>query len=339
MARQEVTIYDIARALGVSAATVSRGLKDHRSIGKATRERIKAKAGELGYQSNALASGLRTQRSLTLGVIVPRLNSNFMSTVLGGMEEAASRAGYHLIIMQSFESKQKEAENTHLLFNNRVDGLLVSTTAPSNITEHFNTFFRKDIPVVFFDRPPVPNDQYTSVAINNVEAARKMTTHLLENGCRRIIHVTGNNEISVYKDRTEGYQKALIEFGITPEKAFIFNTSLSAEEGPEIAEQILNMHLRPDAIFVANDTCALTIMHHLRGKGMNIPEDIKVSGFNNDPFSAIMTPALTTVKYPGKQMGIEAVQTIVDKLNNPEIVNKHLNKFIDHEIIIRDSSQ
>ncbi|MFO8000619.1 MAG: LacI family DNA-binding transcriptional regulator, partial [Marinilabilia sp.] len=88
MARQEVTIYDIARALGVSAATVSRGLKDHRSIGKATRERIKAKAGEMGYQSNALASGLRTQRSLTLGVIVPRLNSNFMSTVLGGMEEA-----------------------------------------------------------------------------------------------------------------------------------------------------------------------------------------------------------------------------------------------------------
>ena len=137
MPSKETTIYDIAKVLNVSPATVSRGLNDHPSIGKKTREKIKEQAREMGYRSNALASSLRTRRSRTLGVIVPRLNSYFMSAVLAGMEEAASQAGYHLIIMQSFESKQKEKENTELLFHKQIDGLLVSTSGPSTEISHF----------------------------------------------------------------------------------------------------------------------------------------------------------------------------------------------------------
>jgi LacI family transcriptional regulator len=123
---KEITIYDIARHLNISATTVSRGLKDHPAINKNTRKKIADAARELGYRSNTFASSLRSKRTHTIGVIVPRLNSNFMSSVLSGMEDAASREGYNLIITQSLEKAGKEKENAQTMFNKRVDGLLVS---------------------------------------------------------------------------------------------------------------------------------------------------------------------------------------------------------------------
>ncbi|MFW6389008.1 MAG: LacI family DNA-binding transcriptional regulator [Marinilabiliaceae bacterium] len=337
MPAKEVTIYDIASALGVSAATVSRGLKDHPSISLETRTKIKSKAGEMGYRTNALASSLRTRRSQTLGVIVPRLNSNFMSSVLAGMEETASEAGFHLIIMQSFESKQKESENARLLFHQQVDGILVSTTAPSEDTSHFQSFFDRDIPVVFFDRPPASSAQFHTVTINNKEAAREMTNHLIKQGCKMIMHITGDNKISAYRERKEGHLSALHEKGIATDETLIRHSELNVEDGRKIANEILNMKDRPDAIFVANDTCALTIVHHLRGNGIDIPGEIQMAGFNNDAFSALMVPTLTTINYPGTRTGREAVKNILLQINGE--VQGSSNIILEHELIIRQSTQ
>lgn len=338
MQRKETTIYDIANAAGVSAATVSRALKDHPSISKLTRQKVKKIAQEIGYRSNALASGLRTRRSKTIGVIVPRLDSNFMSTVLAGMEKAAVEGGYHLIIMQSFESKEKEAESAWLLFNHRVDGLIVSTTAPSDEIDHFNPFFKKNIPVVFFDRIPSQPDQYNWVAINNQKAAYAITEHLLKNGNHRILHITGDTTISAYKSRLDGYRQALDNWNINFNESLVWETTLGVEDGKKMAQRILQMNDLPEAVFVANDTCAITIMHYLKQNGLKIPEQIRITGFNNDPFSAFMTPGLTTVNYEGTKMGIESAKALIALLNSHDGEHKKINITLDFELIVRQSS-
>jgi LacI family transcriptional regulator len=338
MYKKEITIYDIAAALNVSAATVSRALKDHPAISRKTRDKIREKALEMGYQTNALASSLRTSKSYTLGVIVPRLNSNFMSTVLAGMEKAASDAGYHLIIMQSFESEMKEKENAQLLFSHRVDGLMVSTTSTLPEPAHFKPFFAKNIPVVFFDRIPQRYNQYNCVTIDNREAAWQATRHLLDTGKTRVLHITGNTGIQVYKQRLEGYKAALSEANKPFDHQMVWETGLSVEDGEISAKRIMTMKPLPDAIFVANDTCAITIMHHLQKNGIKIPEQIEITGFNNDPFSEFSKPSLTTINYPGEEMGIKTVNLIIDKLNTKHIEPKGKQIVLKFGLLIREST-
>src|SRR5215203_276026 len=148
---KEVTIYDIAKKLKISPATVSRGLQDHPRISKKTKKRIFELADKIGYRQNHFARNLRNQKTNTIGVIVPRLNSNFMSSVIAGIENVANTQGYNLIISQSSESVQKEGANIKTMFNNRVDGLLVSLAYNTKDLSHFDSFFKKNIPVIFFD--------------------------------------------------------------------------------------------------------------------------------------------------------------------------------------------
>ncbi|MGQ1890739.1 LacI family DNA-binding transcriptional regulator [Thermophagus sp. OGC60D27] len=338
MSKKGVTIYDIAQSLNVSPPTVSRALKDHPSISQQTRQMIKEKAMELGYQTNALASSLRTQKSYTLGVIVPRLNSKFMSSVLAGMEKSAVDAGYHLIIMQSFETEEKEKENVRLLFNHRVDGLMVSTTSSSDAPEYFAPFFEKNIPVVFFDRAPKKQKTYHCVTIDNQEAGYLITKHLLENNSRRILHITGNKNLQVYQHRLEGYKKALKEKNITYDRSLIWETSLDIPDGQRAAQKILKMKPLPDAVFVANDSCAITIMHYLQKNGIRIPEMIQITGFNNDPFSAFFKPSLTTIDYPGEKMGEATVNFMLQLINSKPIISVPRHLSLDFKFLIRGST-
>src|SRR5205085_10019250 len=194
---KDVTIYDIAEVLSLSPATVSRGLKDHPGLRKDTKRRIVETALKMGYQQNMFARNLRRKKSNTIGVIVPRLNSYFMSTVIAGIEKAANNAGYNLIIAQSQEQFKKEVAGVNTMYNSRVDGLLVSLSYDTRNTEHFDTIRNKQIPLIFFDRvTDYPN--CTSVVIDNVKAGYDATMHLIEQGCKRIAHVGGSMNRNVY---------------------------------------------------------------------------------------------------------------------------------------------
>jgi len=167
---KEITIYDIARQLNISAATVSRGLKDHPAINKSTRKKIQDLARQLGYRSNTFASNLRKKNTNTIGVIVPRLSSYFMSNVIAGMEHIATAEGYNLIISQSLETLQKEQANVDTMFNSRVDGLLVSLSYETENLNHFDPFLKKNIPVIFFDRIK-EHKQCMGIVIDNYHSA------------------------------------------------------------------------------------------------------------------------------------------------------------------------
>lgn len=337
-AEKDITIYDIARHLNISATTVSRGLKNHPAINKHTRKKIAEAARELGYRSNTFASSLRSRQTHTLGVIVPRLNSYFVASVLAGMEDAANREGYNLIISHSLESAEKEVTNAQIMFNKRVDGLLISLAYDTADIEHLSPFFSKKIPVVFFDRV-MPHPESMCVVIDNFRAAYDMTKHLIDNGSQRVMHLGGNMMRNVYSERLRGYKQALKDHKIHIEEKLVYISRLDEDAGTRAAEHILKMKEKPDAVFAANDTAAVHCMMRLKAEGYRIPDDIAFAGFNNDPISKVIEPNLSTVNYSGYSVGEAAVTSLVNHLQGVADIKSMQTIILRSELVIRDSSQ
>ena len=335
---KEVTIYDLADKLNISIATVSRALKDDPVVNKKTKKKISELAEKMGYRSNHFARNLRNQRTETIGVIVPRLNSYFMSTVIAGIESIANSEGYNLIISQSSESEQKEKMSAKTMFNSRVDGLLVSLSYDTNDISHFDQFIKKNIPVIFFDRGE-EHDNFTNVLIDNRKAAYEATKHLIEQGCTRIVHITAKPKRNVYVDRLKGYKQALAENNIDFKDEYLIIGKLSLEDGVEAAAVIQKMDPLPDGVLVANDNCAVGCMLSLKQAGIRIPEDIAFAGFNNDPVSKVIEPNLTTINYPGYEMGEVAARNLINHLNGTHPIHSTNTIVLRSELIIRASSQ
>jgi len=336
--KQEVTIYDIAAELNLSASTVSRGLRNHPAVKNDTINKIKATALTLGYQQNTFARNLRKNRSNTIGVILPRLDSSFQSSVISGIEKKVNQKGYNLIISQSQESVEKEKANISTMFNSRVDGLLISLASDTKDLNHLDMFFNKSIPVIFFDRVrDHPKCKCTRVVIDNEKAGYEVTEHLIQQGCKRIMFFGGNLLCNVYKSRHKGYTEALLQYGISAAPELTVIDKLNEQSGANLVAKILKMDKRPDGIFAANDTSAVAIICKLKQASIDVPEDIAVVGFNNVQISRVIDPALTTIHYPGMEMGEIAATTLIDMLNNEDpVITKTI--VIEHELIVRKSS-
>ena len=334
---KEITIYDIAKALSISPTTVSRALNDHPAVNSNTKKRIFEMANQMGYRSNIFASNLRSQRTNAIGVIVPRLNSTFMSSVIAGMEKVANEAGYNLVISQSLETVEKEITNANTLYNSRVDGLLVSLAYDTENIDHLEPYIKKDIPILFYDRV-FEHEKITGIVIDNIQAGYKATQHLIEQGCRDIMHITGNLTRNVYADRLKGYKYALLDNGIPFKESSVIVNNLSEEAGIQAAQQILKMKVLPDGVFVANDSCAISCMKALMQNGISIPDDIAIIGFNNDPICRIVEPNLSTIDYPGYEMGEVAVRNLIHRMEglNDNIITNTIT--LRSDLVIRESS-
>lgn len=334
--KKEITIYDIAASLNLSSATVSRGLKDHPAIRKETKKRILEKAKEMGYRHNFFASNLRRNRTNTIGVIVPRLNSYFMSSVISGIEKVANEAGYNLVISQSLESEKKEVSSIKTMFNSRVDGLLVSLAYDTENDSHFDIILDKNIPLIFFDRV-FEHPRCTSVVIDNQAAGYDMTKHLISQGCKRIAHITANLKRNVYAERLRGYKLALADHDIPFDERLIFVNNLGENAVIDAIKLIMQMDPMPDGLFCSNDSSAVICIRELKKAGIRIPEQIAVGGFNNEPISTVVEPNLTTIHYPGQEMGEVCATILIRKLAKPD--NADLNRVVlRHQLIIRESS-
>ena len=333
---KEVTIYDVAKALNISPSTVSRGLKDHPHIRTETKKKIKAVAQRMGYQHNKFASNLRKKHTDTLGVVVPKLNSYFMATVIAGREKVTNQHGYGLIISQSQESEKREISCVSTLFNSRVDGLLVSLAYNTKSLDHFNILLNKNIPIVFFDRV-IECAGCMTIVIDNYKAGYEATNHLIEQGCRRIVHIGGNLLRNVYADRFRGYKQALIDHGIPFDKGLLMIRDLSSQAGTDVAKKILKMKLRPDGIFTANDTTSVAIIVELKKSGLKIPDEIAVVGFNNEPISQVVQPNLTTVDYVAWEIGKIAATSLINQIKSSHSPNLS-TIVLKHNLIIRESS-
>lgn len=337
MIRKEVTIYDLAHTLKLSPATVSRGLNDNPLVKKKTRKAIHEAAKALGYRKNTFARNLRNQKTNTIGVIVHELNSNFITSVLAGVEKVTTEAGYDLIIAHSSESFEKEAANAMNLFHKRVDGLIASLAFNTENLDHYHPFREKNIPVVFFDRVE-ENSNNTKVIIDNYTCGYKATQHLIEQGCKRIVLVTANLKRNVYGRRHQGYADALIDAGIAYDKKLVLIKDLSEQCGIEAALDILRMNKRPDGAFITNDFSAAVCMQTLKEQGIRIPQDIAIVGFNDDAISKIIEPKLTTIRYPGMDVGELAARNLVDHLQGVASLQQTKTIIVRSDLIVRKSS-
>ena len=334
---KDITIYDLAKALNLSAATISRALKDHPAINRNTKKKIVEKAEEMGYRSNNFASNLRKQKSHTIGVIVHELNSNFITSVLAGIEKITTIANYDLIIGHSSELAHKEVANANNLFHKRVDGLIAALAFDTEDLDHYEPFFERHIPVVFFDRVE-ESSKGTKVTIDNFKAGYQATQHLIEQGCKRIAHTTSSLKRNVYSQRYQGYLAALKDSNIPYDESLLIINDLKKESCIACANHIAAMHPRPDGIFTTNDLTAALCIQVFKEKGIRVPEDIAVVGFNNDTISIIIEPKLTTVNYPGMDMGEVAATHLIKQLQGDNNTNNTNSIVLKADLIIRESS-
>lgn len=319
--KKEVTIYDIANELNVSPSTVSRALKDHNSIGKETKEAVKNLALKRGYRPNRLAASLRNKKTNTIGIITPRINRHFISSLVSGVEQMANTSGYNVIISQSHDKYENEVTNAQALYSSRVGGLIVSLAMETNNYDHFNQFIKNGIPVVFVDRVAEELNS-DMVIIDNFLAGYEATCHLIEQGCKRIAHIGGAQRRNIYRERQRGYIEALKRFNHKIDEELIINNEvLSSEEGFKSSQRLMNSSNPPDGIFTANDTTAVSTIQYLLQMGIRIPEEVAVVGFNNDPISLIIDPPLSTVTHPAEEMGKIAAKQILKRKEHSDIIN------------------
>lgn len=338
MKKKDITIYDIAQQLSLSSATISRALQNHPSINKKTKQKIVDKAQELGYRYNHFAGSLRKQRTNTIGFLVHELNSSFISSVLSGIEKITTAAGYNLLIAHSSENLEKEIANAQNFFSQRVDGLIASLTFETENLDHFKPFNNKGIPLVFFDRVEENNDYNTSVVIDNYKCGYQATQHLIEQGCKRIVISTSSLKRNVYRERHRGYKDALQDNGLAYSEKLVIINDLSEKAATENAKRILKMNPLPDAVFITHDFSAAVCMQVLNDHGINVPADIAIVGFNNDDISKLVQPRLTTINYPGKDLGEIAARNLIDQLTNKNPVQIANRIIIRSDLIIRQSS-
>lgn len=279
----------------------------------------------------------RKVKSGTLGIIMPKMNYAVLSSALAGMEKYSSENGYKLIIMQSLESTIKELECVKTLQRAGVNGIIVSLASDTKNYEHFTKLIKKGIPVLFFDRV-IENIGIPCVVIDNKQAAFEVTQHLLSKGCKKIVHITGSLERNVYIDRLMGYKEALMFNQIEFDPGLVFITELGLEAGEKVAYIILEMEKKPDAVFAANDLTAVSCMRTLRKNGISVPSQIAIAGFNNDPVSLVAEPNITTVNYPGYNMGLRAAQIMINHLKGLSGMNPNEDTIIRTDLIIRAST-
>lgn len=335
---KDITIYDIAEKLNLSTSTVSRALKNHSSISKKTTKKVHEAAKEMGYTPNTLASSLRSNKTKTIGVLISRINRPFIASLISGIEETAQKAGYNVIITQSNDSYKNEVNMVQALYNSRVSGIICSLAMETRDTKHFQQFIDRDIPLVFVDRVPKHFNTYR-VMIDNYTAAFKATEHLIEQGCKRIAHYAGSQVRNIYSERKRGYVDALKKHNLpVDEDLIIYFNTLSYDEGEKATKKLLKMDIPPDGVFSANDTAAVSVIQTAKKKGLHVPNDLAVIGFNDDPIASIIDPGLSSVTHPAFKMGQTSAKKILNHLKASKNDDITEVTFLTTEVIVRESS-
>jgi LacI family transcriptional regulator len=335
--KSKITIHDLSKALGIDSSTISRALNDSPRVKPETKEKVRNLATELGYQKNQLASKLRSSKSNSIGVIVPRISRHFFSSVIAGIEETAYKLGYDVIICQSLDKLDRERKLMETMLSNRVDGVLVSLSMETDDFQHFEHYIDNDHPIVFFDRP-CKVGEFTNVIIDDFQASFNATEHLINNGFKNIAHFSGPQLVQMYQNRRQGYEEALRKYNLEVRPEYVLESNLMVEDGTANAKKLLELP-KIDAVFSANDMASFGAMKYLKDQGVKIPDDIAFVGFSDEPVSSYIDPPLSTIKQPDFEMGQTSANLLVKLINDeePNSINKTI--VLKAELIVRSSSE
>lgn len=333
----ETTIYDIARKLNIAASTVSRALNNNPIVSETTRRLIERTAQDMGYRPNIMAANFRTKRTNTIGVMLPLINRHFFSSVISGIEDIAYKNGFAVTISQSNDNFEKETKIAQTFYSNRVDGIIVSLGMQTKSYDHLKLFSEKKVPIVFFDRvaDSIPAHK---IVVDDYSGGYRATEHLIENGGKKIAHIGGPLNLKIYQDRLEGFKDAMSKSGLPVDESMLIHNSLTRIDGTKAIKRLMQNPQKPDAIFCANDTTALSAIIYLREKGIRVPKDIIIVGFSNEPFSEVVTPSISTIRQPGFEMGQKAAGLLITEIKSKGNSRPFQEIVMPTELIIRESS-
>ena len=332
---RKVTIKDIARELGTTNSTVSRALNNHSAISEVKRKLIIRKALEMGYSPNIHARNLRQGGSNVIGLIVPQINRDFFSNVIHGIETVARQKGFSVIICQSNETAAVEEENIKTLLGNNVAGIIMSLSKETDGPGLHREIISRNIPFVMFDR--VFTEMDTNRVLNdNFNGAYAVTAHLIGQGYRHIVHYCGPSNINIYRERKEGFRKAMEDHGLLLHAWQIKENVITKEAGFLQTENLLKNAGEVDAIFAASDFSALGAMLCLQERQVPVPGDVGVAGFANEPFTELVK--LTSVEQHSSEIGRSAAHLLFEDIDRGKVVTMNREVIIKPELIIRHST-
>lgn len=330
------TIKDIARQLNVSISTVSRAIRNASDVNPETKRAVLALVEELNYQPNQLALSLRNKQTHTIGVIVPNLDY-VLSMMVRGIDEVALEAGYTVMICQSNESFGREILNTRRLLDSLVDGFIISVSSETKTFDHFKKIQEKNIPMVVFDRV-TPALVAPSVRLDNEMGGFIATEHLLEQGYKRIAILAGPKNLGISNSRMDGYLSALKKHKIKKDDDLIVHCDFNQDYAFFATQELLAIKKRPDAIFTISDRMAIGAMLAIKKKGLRMPEDIGLVGFNNEPVVCLVTPQISSVDMSAFEIGKAAAKLFIETMHDQEDLTA-VEQVIKPKLFIRESSK
>src|SRR6218665_2597566 len=330
------TIKDIARTLNLSTSTVSRAMRNAPDVNIETKKAVMALSEELNYQPNKLALSLKQKQTHNIGVIVPNLDY-VLATMVKGIDEVALEAGYTVMVCQSNESFGREIVNTRRLMESLVDGFIISVSSETKIFDHFKKIQEKDMPMVMFDRL-MPDKTVPGVRIDNEDAGFQATEHLLQQGYKRIAILAGPKNLGISNSRLNGYLGALKKYKIKRDNDLIIHCDFNQDYAYFATQELLAMKKRPDAIFTISDRMAIGAMLAIKEKGLAMPRDIGLVGFNNEPVVRLVTPAISSIEQPSFEMGKIAAKLFIESMHHHGDMSE-VEEVLKPKLHIRESSQ
>lgn len=341
MADQKIlTMKDIAKMLNVSVATVSRALKDSPNISREQREKIQKFAREHNYYPNVIAEQLRHTRlgpAKVIGVILPEFVHYYFSSVLSGIEKEANLQGYRILVAQSNEKYEREVEICESFFQNKVCGIIVSQAKDTKNHDHFKRMLDNGMPLVFYDRI-CAGINCNRVVVDDYNGAFKAVSYLIERGAKRVAYYGTDLDLEIGKNRFNGYKDALHKHGMEVEDALVRICDTS-EQAELVTPGVLAMPNRPDAIFTVNDDTAIGVLHTAKRMGLSVPADLMICGFTNGFRAIACDPMLTTVEQRGVEVGQQAVQILVDRLQGKHPMNHVEKRIVKTRLVVRGTTR
>lgn len=311
------TIKDIAKALNLSPSTVSRALRDSYEISPQTKKLVLDYAAKINYQANPIARSLKEQRSYSIGIIVVEIANNFFSQVISGAESVAYDKNYQVIISQTHESAEREKLNVEYLSSRSIDGLLVALSSETDNISYFEHLRDKGFPIVFFDRIPDRIDTF-KVASDGRQGAYEATKHLIMAGKKRIAHLANREQLSITKQRLQGYRDALLASGIGYDDALVKYCQyggLHQEEIDQAVSELLQEEV--DGVFLAGDKLTTGYLQAMAKKGMQDSlKDLSLAGFTNSNVLNLFFPNLLVVRQPAFEMGKKAAELLIKMIES-----------------------
>ncbi|MFT6204290.1 MAG: LacI family transcriptional regulator [Spirosomataceae bacterium] len=319
----EVTIKDIAIALGMAPSTVSRALRGSYEINEKTRLRVEKYAQQVNYRRNTIAQSLREKRTRVLGVVVPEISNNFFSEVINGIEDEAFTRGYQILIFQTHESFEREKQTVQQLYERRVDGLLISLSGQTTDIEHLSRYRKEDLSVVYFDRVP-EGEEVDKVVVDSFEGVYSAVNWMVSNGMRKIALLTSPPDIYITKKRLAGYTQALEDNGITYNEELIKYCGFEPWEAHEAIKELIDNH-QPDGFITCADRLTIDSYEEFKRQlTIGSTSLVPFFGFTNINVAHLLDPPINAIVQPAYEMGSKAAKLLIDKLEYNE--NKHSNR-------------